>query len=437
MNKKILSIIIIVSILSLLGGVLVLLFKNESTPQQNGTETKDGLTFRDFFTFGGSKTNTPTTDDSEGIQTPTEENPVTPGEIPKLRQISFEPTTGFGILTLDREIVDQPTESSSPETAPTTTTTPKKFEQIDSVRYQDKATGHIYQTYLDTISPQKISNTTIPKVHHSYFVSKSEALIAQYLTISRAIETYTGALTKDTKGNYTGISGTFLPKDILDLSISSDSTKIFYISTLENGVVGTISSPKGESKVQVFSSKFSEWLSQFPNSKLVTVTTKPSARSLGYMYGIDTSIKSFDKILGGISGLTTLTSPDGKQILYSATTTGGFTINTYERETKKALTLGLVTFPEKCVWANDSKTAYCAVPQSIPNGEYPDMWYQGSVSFNDSFWKLDTETNIFELIYDSASEGKNFDGVQLQLSTNGKYLLFVNKVDNQLWGITL
>ncbi len=443
MNKKILTIIIVVSLLSFVGGIGVLLFNRTNTADNTGTTSENnGLTFRDFFTFGGSKNTTPTPDQNEDTPTPIDDTPVTPSEIPKLRQVSYEPTTGFGTLTIEREMVEpEPltalTESPTSESKSATTANAKKVEKIDSVRYQDRATGHIYQTFLDIISPQKISNTTIPKVHHSYFVSNSEGLIDQYLTTSRSIETYSAQLTKDKEGNYNGIVGTFLPKDILDLSTLTDSTKIFYISTLENGVVGTISSPKGDSKIQVFSSKFSEWNSQFPNSKLVTVTTKPSARSLGYMYGIDTSIKSFDKILGGISGLTTLTSPDGKQILYSATTTGGFTSSIYSRETKSALTLGLVTFPEKCVWARDSKTAYCAVPQSIPTGEYPDSWYQGTVSFNDSFWKLDTESNIFELIYDSASEGRNFDGVQLKLSTNEKYLLFVNKVDNQLWSITL
>lgn len=433
MNKKILTIILVVSILSLVGGVGVLLM-NKGTQNTTGENTSDGggLKFRDFFTFGGSKTteNTPPTND-EGPGT-IDETPTTPTEIPKLRQLSFEPTTGYGTFLNDREIP-----LIQEQTATTTTSDVKKFEKVEAVRYQDKATGHIYQTFLDIISPEKISNTTIPKVNRSFFVNNSEALLDQYLTSSRSIETYHASLTKDAEGNYNGITGTFLPKDILDISVLNDSTKIFYLSTLENGVVGTISSPKGEEKIQVFSSKFSEWLSQFPNSKLVTLTTKPSSRVLGYMYGVDTSVKSFDKILGGISGLTTLTSPDGKQLLYSTSVPGGFTVSSYNRETKKALTLGLVTLPEKCVWSNDSKSVYCAVPQSIPTGEYPDIWYQGTVSFNDSFWKLDVETNIFELVYDSASSGNGFDGINLKLSSNEKYLLFTNKVDNQLWAITL
>ena len=410
-------------------------FNKGTTSQETGGGDGGGLRFRDFFTIGGENTPEENTPENENTETPLEENTSTPEVVQKLRQISFEPTTGYGVLTLEREIV---AENTLPVTTETTAPLPpKKFEQVSSVRYQDKATGHIYQTYLDSMNPEKISNTTIPKVHHSYFVNKSEGLIDQYLTVTRSIETYYGGLTKDTEGNYISLVGSFLPKDILDMSVSLDTSKIFYLSVLENGVVGTVSSPKGDSKVQVFTSKFSEWISQFPNNKLVTLTTKASARSLGYMYAVDTTTKSFDKILGGITGLTTLTSPDGKNIIYSATNTGGFSSNIYNKETKKALTLGLTTLPEKCVWSGDSKKAYCAVPQTIQNAEYPDVWYQGIVSFNDSFWKLDTETNIFELVYDSATEGKGFDGINLQLSLDEKYLLFMNKGDNQLWGITL
>ncbi|MBP6856733.1 MAG: hypothetical protein KBC42_03300 [Candidatus Pacebacteria bacterium] len=441
MSKKLLTIIIGVSVLSLLVGVGTLMLK-KSNPGNTSTQTEGGgLSFREFFTIGGKKEEVPVNEiPTEEGEVPVDNTDNGPKVIPKLQQISFEPTTGYGTLVREREIVAEAEMATLPETTPAkpTPVAPKKFESIDSVRYQDKATGHVYQTYLDIVSAEKISNTTIPKVHRSFFVSKSEGLLDQYLTGSQnSIETYHGTLTKDTEGNYTSLTGIFLPKNILDIAIAPDTTKIFYLSSLENGVVGTISSPKGESKIQVFSSKFSEWLSQYANSKLVTVTTKPSARSLGYMYGIDTSIKSFDKILGGITGLTTLTSPDGKQVLYSATNTGGFSLNIYNIATKKALTLGLTTLPEKCVWAGDSRSVYCAVPQTISTGEYPDAWYQGIVSFNDSFWKLDTETNIFELVYDSATEGKNFDGINLQLSNTAKYLLFMNKVDNQLWGIKI
>lgn len=437
MSKKTLTIIIAVSIISLLGGVGVMFFSKGNTSQETTSEDGGGLKFRDFFTIGGGGgTQEDNTTENETTEIPFEESTTTPEVAQKLRQISFEPTTGYGTLTFEREIVPEvivpPTiiESSTPPV-------PKKFEQISSVRYQDKTTGHIYHTYLDKINPEKISNTTIPKVHHSYFVNKGEGLIDQYLTVTRSIETYYGGLTKDTEGNYISLVGSFLPKDILDMSVSLDASKIFYLSTIEGGVVGTVASPKGDSKVQVFTSKFSEWISQFPNNKLVTLTTKASARSLGYMYTVDTTTKSFDKVLGGITGLTTLTSPDGKNIIYSSTHTGGFSSNIYNKETKKALTLGLTTLPEKCVWSGDSKNAYCAVPQTIQNAEYPDAWYQGIVSFNDSFWKLDTETNIFELVYDSATEGRSFDGINLQLSPDEKYLLFMNKGDNQLWGITL
>mgnify|MGYP000370174673 CR=1 FL=1 len=443
MNKKILIILSILGLLLLVGG-FTYISKSKSGTTSNQITPGSGVSFKDFVPFGGFKTapiNTDTPTDTNPT-IPVDTNPITNTDQPSLRKISNDASSGMIALTLKRPLTVTDTTETSSLTATVTkgkSTPLPTTEDVESVRYVDKATGHVFQTYLDTIFPEMISNTTIPKIHSSLFISKGEGVINRYIDDTTIdIQSYSGILTKDSTGSYTSIIGSFLPKNIPDISVSMDTLKYFYLTNTEGGVTGTMVDTVSKKNTQVFVSQFTEWLSQFANPKLITVTTKASARALGYMYAIDPSIKSFDKVLGGITGLTTLTSPDGNKILYSNSINNGFVLNIYDKKTKQAFNLGLTTLPEKCVWAQDSSTAYCSVPSIIPKGEYPDVWYQGIVSFSDALWKLDPINNVFQLVYDPSKEnGEIFDGVNLTLSTKNTYLLFQNKKDDQLWALTL
>jgi DNA-binding beta-propeller fold protein YncE len=71
-----------------------------------------------------------------------------------------------------------------------------------------------------------------------------------------------------------------------------------------------------------------------------------------------------------------------------------------------------------------------AVPQEISSGQYPDDWYQGLVTFNDSFWSIDTAQNSTTNI---VSPSQKFDARDLLVSPDGAYLYFINKIDGTLW----
>ncbi len=160
-------------------------------------------------------------------------------------------------------------------------------------------------------------------------------------------------------------------------------------------MVGTTLNFSDNKKVQLFESPFSEWLSGWPTTSLITMTTKPSGSVPGYMYTIDPAKKNLIQVFGGINGLTTLTSPSGKLVLYG---NSALTLSIYHTDTKTSDVLGIKTLPEKCVWNKTGDTIYCAVPKSINSGLYPDAWYQGEVSFNDQIWKIDVKTGHCSII---------------------------------------
>ena len=341
----------------------------------------------------------------------------------RLRDVSFTPTEEGGI----------PPQAVAPPT-----------EFVTALRYVERATGNIYQTFADKIEERKFSVTVIPKIYEAFFGNNATSVIMRYLkTDGQTVETFVGNLPKESLGEDTmgnnEVKGSFLPANVSDVALSADTLKIFYLFNVGDEVAGTTMNLVDNTKVQVFDSPFTEWLSQWPKSSvgsMITLTTKPSFGTPGYMYAIDPSTKILNKVLGGISGLTTLTSPSGKLVLYS---NNNLSLYIYNTDTRGSTLLGIKTLPEKCVWGNLGDIIYCAVPKSIGLGQFPDLWYQGEISFSDQIWRIDAVTGSTTMILDpiTIASGVEVDGIKLSLDEGENYLFFVNKKDSYLWEFML
>lgn len=319
-----------------------------------------------------------------------------------------------------------------------------EIETVTAVRYVERATGHVYEAFLNKLGERRLSDTTIPRVHEALFGAGGEGVILRYLkddpstSSGQAIESFSGTLDIRREGFIGDLRGVFLAQNISDISVSPSGDKIFYLSSSSGGVVGTTTDFSGDSKTQVFDSPFTEWLSQWVDERIITLNTKPSGFALGFLYTLDTKTGAFNKVLGDILGLTTLTSPDGKIVLYSTTTIDDFRTLLYDTDERNSINIGIKTLPEKCVWAKDSVIIYCGVPSNIDPDLYPDTWYQGLVSFSDNIWRIDTETNISNLVIDPLLEASEaIDAINLSLDENGDYLIFINKKDSILWSLEL
>lgn len=426
---------------------------------QPGGDTQDipdsgGTNFISRFNpFRSSKPETPAPTTPSGVNTgtPTIDNQ----EIPKLIKVSSEPVAGYAVFSKERlkEVISDPSSippSEGGEVADTPPSkqslkglTPPKTEFAPALRYVSKKEGIIYQTFADKIEEKKFSKTVIPKVYDAYIGNHGQSVIMRYLkTDDQTITTFVGTLPKELAGEQTmgdkEIKGTFLPENVKDISVSRDTTKIFYLfesaSTSGENIIGTTLNLIDNKKVQIFDSPFTEWLSWWANEKMITLSTKPSSGALGYVYTINPSSKNLTKILGDINGLSTLGSPDGKLILFSG---NDVSLNIYHTDTRNSDILGIKTLPEKCVWGGVSDVIYCAVPKSIPSLQYPDAWYQGEVSFSDALWKIDLKTGNATMLEDPIINGEDIDGIKLALDEGENYLFFVNKKDSYLWKLDL
>jgi len=455
-NFILLIIILTIAIIAFFG--FLYFHQNTTSPAGNNTGTNF---ISQFNPFGNNKPTTPS-NTTPPVDISGNEIPTAPEATVKLKKISSMPIAGFTVFSKER-LKDMPVATSTvppidSTTAPATTTKkttkpiPPPTEFMPALRYVERATGNIYQTFADKIEERKFSTTIIPMVYEAFFGNNGESVIMRYLKANaKTIITFVGTLPKEFLGADTAdnneIKGTFLPENTKDVSLSGDAKSLFYLfSSGDNGdrVIGTTLNFLNNKKIQVFDSPFTEWLSQFSNSKMITFTTKPASLVPGYMYALDPGNKNynFHQVLGNINGLTTLTSPNGKLVLYSD---DGLALKVYHPDTKVSDVLGVKTLAEKCVWNKTNDAVYCGVPKSIADGQYPDSWYQGEVSFSDQIWKIDIKTEKAIVIADltavggpaSPAGGEDIDSVKLMLDDGENYLFFVNKKDSFLWELGL
>jgi hypothetical protein len=415
MSKKTAIILILAVFLGALAALIWFYFTSNDGPK---APIKQAVTEDIYDPFG---TKTPTTDLVVSSSTELTVDNTDQGNFVatnKLRKISSDPISGYSLFT-------DPKDSRT------------------YVHYILRANGNIYETYQDSVESKRLSITTVPRVYESTWLPGGQNLIIRYLKDNTEnIETFSVKINPATttlnefEG---GIDGNFLTENINSLVLNPAGDKIFYLTSNLTGASGYISKPTGLNKKLLFESPLIEWNISWPKEEIVTMTTKPAAQILGYMYFLNTQTGTFSKIIGGIRGLTTKTNSAATDVLYSDESRNIPRLYLLNIKSGESKLLPWNTFPEKCVWGNtDSKTIYCAAPKSFSAGDYPDLWYQGLTNFNDQIWKVNIDTGASTLILDLEKESENaLDAIELQIDKSDSYLYFTNKTDLTFWSLDL
>ena len=404
MFKKIILIIFVFILIT--GGILgVYFFYLEDSERSEFDE------FKNLFPFGQSGDSDLLRDGDGFDREEVIDTDLSGLPVPELRQVSVNPVAGAIVYGEDEEII----------------------------RYIERGTGHIFETRTNSLKTTRLSNTTIPKIQKALWTPDGNTTVIQYIDEdNERIETFAITLIENEDGEIT-LDGDFLPRNITSLSVAPEENLLFYTVDGTEGSIGVTSDTKGENRDQVLASPITEWLSDWPESDTVTLTTKPSALAAGLVLHINTRSEESEKILGGILGLTVLTSPDTKKVILSESSDGQIFLYTYNIKSQERKTLPVQTLPEKCAWSKKEKEAtFCAVPQVIPQGDYPDIWYQGLISFSDDIWKINSEDRIAELVaIPDQLAGVEIDTTSPILSPSEEYIIFTNKKDSTLWSLRL
>ncbi len=442
MGRKIILTLTLIIILAIAG---VLYFYYSKTPTDTTVNTP-GF-FKSIFPFGSNSTPSTSSEDSPLIIGDAGNNNTNIlKSLPRLRHYTTEPTPGNTIIERDKDVIRDRV---------------KVTEKEVSVRYMDRATGHIFDAVTSIEAQKKISNTTIPKVYEAIFVPGGDSLVTRFLDDNENIITYyitlkdkklvvastTARLASttptvaskafDESQKFKDVTGTYLSKNIQELALSTSGKKILnLVYGGSGGIISTLDSAL-KSKT-VLSHPLREWLLSYPSDTRAVITTKPSGITYGYSYILNTDTGAMQKLVGNILGMTILPNRDLSAYLVGQASESLQLFSLLQADSAPT-SLGINTLPEKCIWANTSlDIAYCAVPKAIPNAVYPDDWYKGRLFFNDSLWKINIKTGETNLISNLSQEGgQPIDAINLEISASDKYLTFINKRDLTLWGIDL
>ncbi|MFA5934796.1 MAG: hypothetical protein WC827_02865 [Candidatus Paceibacterota bacterium] len=417
-KKNSILIILFISIL-IIGGLFYLYFFKNSTDNK-AIDTTPTTEFPFGKTSGGSPDNTSDNNYNNVNNSNNQFGTTKEGEwggYLKLKQIYQKPTSGTFLKTKNNQ---------------------------DSVRFVDRATGNIYEYLIsdEKSDVSRLTNTTIPKIQESIWFGFGEKIILRYADNSNNIVSFLGKISTTSKDSIGEVVGNFLTINEKQVVVSPDNTTIFELLDKPNngGSYGnTYSVATSSNKKQIFDSPLSIWNISWPKADIITFNTKPTYKDYGYLFFLNTKTYSFERILGEITGLTTNTNKDADLVAYSGSLNGFLGFDIYDVKNREDKNLKIKTLSDKCVWSNyNSKHIYCAVPKNISTGNYPDDWYQGSVSFNDDFWMIDTEEGTTKLIYENKEDNNlNIDAFDLKLNDTDKYLAFTNKNDLSLWLLDL
>jgi len=425
-RKTAITTLIIVAIIAV-SIVSYLIFSDSGSQKDNGNRVTltgdDGATFFPII-------DTPSTSTTRDSSTSSTHSPSQP--ISTLRQVTDKPVAGYTTFDRTKTIVVTPTDSTA------TSTLEREITEV-IYRYVERSTGNIYETLSDNSAISRITNTTIPKIYQATFFNDGDGVILRYLDSNSLIETFVANITTQAtsteiagdESEFSDLQGIFLAKGIPSIVKSSTNDTFFY--TLgRDGFVFDANSPAN--KTQILNSPITSWKLDW-NSDDITLITKPSAGVNGIVFNLDPVSGYLEQVFDDKNGLTGKRSADGTKLLYSENKNDEVHLSVYDLNEKKTTNLNFKTLSDKCVWSRESNNIfYCAIPENLNVGNYPDKWYQGKTSFNDKLYKINIISNKIDRLDGLVG---NFDIINMQLTEKEDYLLFVNKKDLTLWSLDI
>lgn len=291
-----------------------------------------------------------------------------------------------------------------------------------TVRYAEAGTGHLYEVPLDGGSEMRISNTTFPRAKYAVW-SRQGTRVVLISEKEGTEEAYLGALEKGDDGT-TGLVGEVLPISSHSYGFSAAGDQFFYALRSNTGTTGFRRDLKMGKETAVFSVPLRDVTVSWEPAPLIV--TRASGQLEGYAYSGDLSRV-------GQSGLALRAIGDSRGYALGGKTVDGLTgylIGT----TTISLDRGIA--PDKCTFT--STQLVCAIPKDLNIEAFPDEWYRGQVSYNDTFYTFNRATGASTLVSDPIVETRReIDVASFEMSGSDGQLLFITKIDRTLWLLSL
>ena len=341
---------------------------------------------------------------------------------------------------------EEPTE---PASAPTEPTGPEAISQLkpisqgsvlgptidgQKVKYYLRGDGNVFESNFDGSDKTRVSANLLTGLLKVLWSPQKDKAIAIFED---------GGEVKKYLYDYQKEKATLLDSNIQHIAWSPREDKIAYQydnpQTEDNNI--SMANPDGSNWTNILATRMKDLIVEWPGSGQLAIRTKPSGLAQSVAYTIDLASGNLQKIISETYGLTVLWSPQGDKLLFSETDERGKNLKLKMADlVRQAIKeFDFVTLPEKCVWSQDNRTIFCAVPKTIlKTAILPDDYYKGLAALSDNFWQinLDTEEKI-QIYLPTDQEAISYDAQNLLLSPLEDYLLFVNKRNGLLYSLEL
>jgi len=301
------------------------------------------------------------------------------------------------------------------------------------VKYYLKSNGNVFESNFDGSDKIRISSNVLQNLLKVLWSQNKDKVIAIFEE---------NGLIKKYFYDYNTGNSVLLDHDISYLSWSPEQDKIAYQyynpQTEDNNI--SIANSDGSEWNNIFQTRMQNLIVEWPNSSQISIRTRPSGLAQSVVYTIEIDSNNLQKIIENY-GLTALWSPTGDKLLFSETNSQGknLKLKIADLSNQAIKELNFVTLPEKCVWSQDNRTLFCAVPKEISDSVVlPDDYYKKSIYFADEFWQISLETEEAVKIYILTDKDKiTYDAIELLLSPSEDYLLFINRKNEFLYSLEL
>lgn len=400
-RKKITIIVLIIAVI-IFGLLLFLEFGEKATDSGQPPEEEGPIfpfaTTSDFFTGE---------DGSDGIDTDSE--PAEEPEQPDLWKISDDPVAGSAWVNTNTQ-------------------------ENEHAWFVKQSNGFVYSADPQTRKNKQLTDTRIPQAREAIISPSGETIIYRYLDDEEIIQTYKANITPTDNNTDTPyeVSGSFLPTNIYEITLSPDGSQIFYLQEANNHSVGVLYNVSANSQQQVFNSDVTSWRARFSEPNTVTLFTPPADDITGYGYRLNLQTGKKEKITEG-TALQLKGNIGGNKQLVTKQTIDGFVTNPL---TATNTNTTAQTFTDKCSWAN-TEVFFCGVPQNtIPTSI--NAWYQGREQFRDSLYVFNvTESNRDQLFDSEQIDKASSDMIDISTSNSFRHTIFTDRTTGDLWGYEL
>jgi hypothetical protein len=182
-------------------------------------------------------------------------------------------------------------------------------------------------------------------------------------------------------------------------------------------------------------------IAEIPLSSMISYWNTPTSKEATQFNIVGVTGGTNKTIFSGKLGADYLWSPDGSYALVSSLADDGsnkMTLGVIDAYGANYKNLGVSTLASKCVWSQDSKNVYCAIPGDLPAGTImPDDYMNRTVLTADTFSKINIQTRKSAPFLQAQDIKDDYDASKPVLSSSENSLFFINRKDGKLYMISL